>query len=129
MKKIILSIAIIAVSFATYAQEATSQKTDKKGGHHADRMEMRIEKMTESLSLSAEQQQQVKTVMTSQHEKMQAQRKANHEAFNNEMKSILSAEQYTKWVAHREEMKKLHQGKNRDKADCRKKCSKKKSKE
>lgn len=124
MKKIILSIAIIAASFTTYAQQATTKAYDHKDSHHEKGMEMRMEKMTASLSLTAEQQEKVKTVMSVQREKMQAQRKANHDAFDNEMKGILSDEQYTKWDAQRKEMKKNHG----DKANCKKQCAKKKSK-
>lgn len=121
MKKLILSIALIVGTLSTFAQGPKHDGARDKG----ERMEHRVEKMTESLALTAEQQEKVKSLMTSQREKMQAQRKANHEAFNGEMKNILSDEQYTKWVAQREEMKNHKQS---DKGKCEKKCSKKGSK-
>ena len=124
MKKLILSAVIIIGSFSTYSQEAT-KAPQHKGEHHGERMEMRFEKMSTSLELTPEQQEKVKALMASQKEKMHEQRKENHESFDKEMKNILTEEQYTKWVAEREEMKKAHESKSNEQNSCKKKDVKK----
>ena len=105
MKRLMLSIALIVGTLSTFAQRPPHDGVHNKGEH----MENRLEKMTESLSLTADQQVKVKSLMTTQKEKMKEERKENHEAFDKEMKNILSEEQYKKWVAQREEMKNKHQ--------------------
>ena len=103
MKRLMLSIALIVGTLSTYAQH--HGKSHDKGEH----MEKRLAKMTENLSLTADQQAKVKSLMTTQKEKMKEEKKENREEFDKEMKNILSDEQYTKWVAQCEEMRKKHQ--------------------
>ena len=110
MKKVII-VALLAIGLTGFAQEGKK----KKGHEHST--EMRLKKMTEELTLTAEQQKQ----MTSIIEEQQALKKANKENLDNKeankgkmkeiakkVEGILTPEQFKTWKSN---LKKGHQGK------------------
>ena len=147
MKKVFI-VAILALSLNSFAQ-------DRKEKHSRGEMEqmtpeqrnqLMVKKMTLELDLNAKQQEQVGKIMAEQsakREAMKAERKAKMEdakadrfemankmlddqiEMKNKMKSILSADQYTKWESQREKnrekmgermerWKEKHKGEKRD---------------
>lgn len=99
MKKVII-VALLAIGLTGFAQEGKK----KKGQEHTT--EMRLKKMTEELTLTADQQKQMSSII----EEQQALRKANKENPENKeankgkmkeigkkIKSILTPEQFEKW--------------------------------
>ncbi|MFA6700889.1 MAG: hypothetical protein WCS28_12075 [Thiomicrospira sp.] len=63
------------------------------------RHEKRLQRMTESLGLSGEQQAQLKTLMTERHQAMQQQRRE----YQQQLKAVLTEAQWQKWQAQKSE--------------------------
>jgi periplasmic protein CpxP/Spy len=124
MKKLLLTCAFL-FSVLTFAQ-----KKDLKNLTPEQRVELNFKNLTKALKLDNNQQQAVKEILTARSEKMQSlrgQRKANKEAgkkpteaeranfkneleaqradFDSKMKSILTPEQYSKWVERKAKQK------------------------
>lgn len=99
MKKVII-VALLAIGLTGFAQEGKK----KKGHEHTT--EMKLKKMTEELTLTADQQKQMSSII----EEQDALRKANKEnpenkeankgkmkEITNKIKSILTPEQLKTW--------------------------------
>lgn len=134
MKKLLIA-ALLFVGIASFAQDADQkpQREQRERLTPEQRNEKQLQKLTTELSLDANQQAQVKQLLAERSAKAEKFREAREakkdsdvkptaaerEAFKNElkaekdandakMKSILNADQYTKWHAL--------QDKNKDKA-------------
>jgi hypothetical protein len=129
MKKLFIA-ALLFVGIASFAQEINQKSTrdQKENLTPEQRNEKHLQKLTSELSLDKKQQDQVKQLLaerSAKAEKFRADRKdsktkptdAEREAFKKQMetekaandakmKSILNADQYTKWTA----LKKDHKG-------------------
>ncbi|TDD94425.1 hypothetical protein [Flavobacterium cellulosilyticum] len=78
MKKLIIA-ALLVVSVSTFAQESTGMKNKSDNGSREmrspeERNEARLKKMTADLNLDANQQAQIKLIITEQTSKMEAMR-------------------------------------------------------
>src|SRR5690606_1606198 len=98
MKKLILMIALV-VGVTTYAQD---RRMDKKQMS----VETKVEKMTVELDLTADQQAKVKEIYAKKAETKTTQtHKAGDDAFDKELRAILTPEQIRKWDAKKAEKK------------------------
>lgn len=123
MKNTIKFLAVALCMFVAVGVNAQEKKGDK------DFKKMRMERLSENLSLTAEQQQKVEALLEKQdiarektREARQEKMKTEKDAFKNDMKQILTDEQFTKF----EEMhaKKGKDGKMRGKMGKGKSCDK-----
>ncbi|WP_366186961.1 hypothetical protein [Flavobacterium ovatum] len=118
MKKLII-IALLAIGFTSFAQEGKK----KKGGGEAS-TEMRLKKMTEELSLNADQQKQLTPVLEEQASIMKAMKedpetkeenKGKMKENGKKIKGILTPEQFEKWQANMPKGKGKGQGEGKKK--------------
>ena len=102
MKKLLI-IALVAIGISGYAQDGK-----KKKGHEVT-TEMRLKKMTEELSLTADQQKQLTPVLEEQATIIKAikenpeskdENKAKMRESGKKIKAILTPEQFEKWKAN-----------------------------
>lgn len=116
MKKTVLILAVLVsgLSFAQQGKEGKEKFADRQEMRQ-ERQEKRLEKMKEELGLSDQQTEQIKALHEEfrkergeKREKMQkeraeiqkereAKRKKMHEKMDQEMKKILTPEQFKKW--------------------------------
>lgn len=108
MKKLWIAVLLMA-GMASFAQEAQAEKVCTKGEKKCPSTEKKLEKMTEELTLTPDQQTQIKGLLEAQKvikqeaaEKMEKE----HTAMDAKLKTILTAEQYTKWSENKKEGKK-----------------------
>ncbi|MGV3638224.1 MAG: hypothetical protein ACO1NQ_11345 [Flavobacteriales bacterium] len=115
MKKLMIIAALASMTVAAQAQEK-ARKTPE------ERAKARTERMTKELSLSPEQQAKVEAINLKYADQVEAVRaeheaertakrdaaKAMHDAHDAEMKAVLTPDQYTKWVAQKEEARAKH---------------------
>ena len=103
MKKLIV-VALLAIGLTGFAQEGKK----KKGGHEVT-TEMKVKKMTEELSLNADQQKQMTVVLDEQAAIMKAgkdnpdsreENKGKMKEIGKKVKGILTPEQFEKWKAN-----------------------------
>ncbi len=113
MKRLVLAIAFIGFGSFAMAQQKdfknlTPQQKEEMMAKKAEMKKQRMEKMKAELNLTDQQVNQINAL----HEKrmaehkaqaslQQADRKAKGEAMNQEMKKILTPEQYAKWEANK----------------------------
>lgn len=107
MKKLII-IALLAIGVTGFAQEGK-----KKKGHEVS-TEMRLKKMTEELSLNADQQKKMAGVLEEQaaikkaikeNPESKEENRGKMKETMKKMKEILSPEQFEKWKANMEQRK------------------------
>ncbi|GAA4374299.1 hypothetical protein [Hymenobacter koreensis] len=130
MKKMLLLLTVTALSFtAAQAQDqlAPNARKEARGGQgkHADRTpeqraDMQTQRLTKQLGLSADQQPKVRAIFLAQATEMQSLRgqmtpgSTDRQAMGQQMKAVmtrtdeqlktaLTAEQYTKYAAQRDE--------------------------
>lgn len=122
---------IVAV-LASMTLAAQAQEKDKKTPQ--ERAKARTEHMTKELALSPEQQAKVEAINLKYADQVEAVRsereaertakreaaKAMHDAHDAEMKAVLTADQYTKWVAKKQEAKAKHMEKRKQMREERK---------
>ena len=111
MKKIILSAAFLAWGTFAMAQQNTSKMQQKNPAQMEQKRQDKMKMMQSELNLSdvqmtkiqalqekkmAEKKAMAPRVQAERKSKMEAM-KANHDQWNNEMKQILTPEQYQKW--------------------------------
>ena len=115
MKKLMIIAALASMTVAAQAQEK-DRKTPQ------ERAKLRTEHMTKELELSPEQQAKVEAINLKYADRVEAVRaereaertakrdaaEAMHAAHDAEMKAVLTADQYTKWVAKKQEAKAKH---------------------
>lgn len=111
MKKIILSAAFLALGTFAMAQQNNSKMQQKDPAQMEQKRQDKMKMMQSELNLSDAQMTKIQAL---QEKKMAAKRamapqvqaerkskmeamKANHDQWNNEMKQILTPEQYQKW--------------------------------
>lgn len=131
MKKLFL-VALVVVSFTAFAQEGIGKPDKEAMGKLTpeQRTEKHLKKLTADLNLNANQQEQVKQILTEQGIKREAfkakreEYKANNlkptpeerealkskmqeekNAMDSKMKAILSPEQFEKWISIQEKKK------------------------
>lgn len=116
MKKLVLMIAMV-VGVTAFAQE-------KKGERKGFLTEDKVERLTNELNLTAEQQAKVRQVLEKKQELKKAERTeakatriADNEAFEKEMKSILTEEQIEKYNSKKEMKVDERSSKNKFKQD------------
>jgi periplasmic protein CpxP/Spy len=127
MKKLIL-VALLVVGITTFAQEKSEERKEKFTPEQ--RVDFQVKKMTKDLSLDTKQAEQVKNLLTQESQKREAKRaqfqairtngqkpteeqrkemrakmEAEKTVMNDEMKKILTADQYSKWQQKQEERK------------------------
>lgn len=122
---------IVAV-LASMTLAAQAQEKDKKTPQ--ERAKARTEHMTKALALSPEQQAKVEAINLKYADQVEAVRsereaertakreaaKAMHDAHDAEMKAVLTADQYTMWVAKKQEAKAKHMEKRKQMREERK---------
>lgn len=111
MKKIILNAAFLALGTFAMAQQNTSKMQQKDPAQMEQKRQDKMKMMQSELNLSdaqmtkiqalqdkkmAEKRAMAPQVQAERKSKMEAM-KANHDQWNNEMKQILTPEQYQKW--------------------------------
>lgn len=122
MKKLFL-VALLCVGITTFAQPKRERKPEKEKLSTEAKVEKQVDKLRADLSLNDKQVAEVKTLVTEQVTKREAKRaemQANKTAEKSEMKAkmmqeqnamkekmkkILTADQFTKWEANKEQMK------------------------
>lgn len=127
MKKLMIIAALASMTVAAQAQEK-DRKTPQ------ERAKLRTEHMTKELELSPEQQAKVEAINLKYADRVEAVRaereaertakreaaEAMHAAHDAEMKAVLTADQYTKWVAKKQEAKAKHLEKRKQMREDRK---------
>ncbi len=122
---------IVAV-LASMTLAAQAQEKEKRTPQ--ERAKARTEHMTKELALSPEQQAKVEAINLKYADQVEAVRsereaertakreaaKAMHDAHDAEMKAVLTADQYTKWVAKKQEAKAKHMEKRKQMREERK---------
>ncbi|AWG20094.1 hypothetical protein FFWV33_00450 [Flavobacterium faecale] len=102
MKKLFI-VALVAIGISGFAQEGK-----KKKGHEVT-TEMRVKKMTEELTLTADQQKQILPVLEEQatiqkamkdNPESKEENRAKMKEAGKKMKTILTPEQFEKWKAN-----------------------------
>ncbi len=100
--------ASLAFAPQIHAQPGAAQmsqaegKPGCRGKHQASaeqRHEKRLQRMTETLDLTGEQQAQLKTLMAERHQAMQQQRRE----YQQQLKAVLTEAQWQKWQAQKSE--------------------------
>ena len=139
MKNIIIALALV-FGMTTFAQERKMGKKNKEKLTPQERVEFQVKRLTKDLDLTTKQAEQVKSLMTKKSEVREAKKKEmdakrasgtkptaeEREAMKTrmqdevtslktEMKTILSAEQYTKWEQNFEDRKDKMMEKRADK--------------
>jgi len=118
MDKIIFSISLLLISLASFAQP--SDKTPQQ------RAQEKTQRLTSELSLTADQSTKVQNIFLQQETQaaaikskyassddksgMRAEMKPIHEQTDNSLKQVLTADQYTKYQAIKEQHKGEHGG-------------------
>lgn len=120
MKKLVLSLALIGFGTFAMAQQNSAPMRDSKD--HKEMMEKRkadhLAKMQKELNLTSSQVAQLKAMQEKHQAEREQQRMANQaqrqqkmdalkkdkQQMDNEMRKILTPEQYTKWHAKKQEM-------------------------
>ena len=122
MKKVVLAL-LLMVGLTVSAQDKPAEgKTCAKGEKSCKSPEQCVEKMTKALDLNADQQAKIKEIVAQK----QAKVKASHDEADAKIKTVLTAEQYTKWEGIKKEEC------SKDKKCCskgKKSCSKDKKEE
>lgn len=123
---------MIVALLASMTVAAQAQEKDRKTPQ--ERAKLRTEHMAKELALSPEQQAKVEAInlkYADQVEAVRAEREAErtakrdaaeamHAAHDAEMKAVLTADQYTKWVAKKQEAKAKHLEKRKQMREDRK---------
>ncbi|WPR72825.1 hypothetical protein SLW70_06775 [Flavobacterium sp. NG2] len=108
MKKLIV-VALLAIGLTGFAQEGKK----KKGGHEVS-TEMRVKKMTEELSLNADQQKKVAVLLEEQtairkavkeNPENKEENRAKMKENGKKLKEVLTPEQFEKWKANMDQRK------------------------
>ena len=127
MKKLMIVAALASMTLAAQAQEKEKRTPQ-------ERAKARTEHMTKELALSPDQQAKVEAINLKYADQVEAVRsereaertakreaaKAMHDAHDAEMKAVLTADQYTKWVAKKQEAKAKHMEKRKQMREERK---------
>ncbi|MBL7955372.1 MAG: hypothetical protein JNJ91_10060 [Flavobacteriales bacterium] len=127
MKKLMIVAVLASMTLAAQAQEKEKRTPQ-------ERAKARTEHMTKELALSPEQQAKVEAINLKYADQVEAVRsereaertakreaaKAMHDAHDAEMKAVLTADQYTKWVAKKQEAKAKHMEKRKQMREERK---------
>lgn len=121
MKKLVLCLALVSVGSFAMAQQTEKKHDAKTEQERKEMMEKRkaahLEEMQKELNLSTSQVAQIKELQAKHHAEREVQRKENQElkqqkmeafkkdkqVMDNEMRQILTPEQYAKWEAKRAE--------------------------
>lgn len=139
MKNLILALALV-FGVTTFAQERKMGKEDREKLTRQERVEFQVKRLTKELDLSTKQAEQVKTLMTKKSKVREAKKKEMDAkrasgtkptakeretmktkmqdevtSLKSEMKTILTAEQYTKWEQNFEDRKDKMMEKRADK--------------
>jgi Spy/CpxP family protein refolding chaperone len=93
---------IVGGVVVSQAPEALARYSEKKAGKFETRREHRLQKMTENLDLTADQQDKIRSIFGEQHSKMKAIREETHR----KILAVLTPEQEEKFKKLREEKKK-----------------------
>ena len=127
-KKLILAFSIFTASLAVNINSATAQEADSQNIAQQDltpeqRTTKQVQRMTKALSLTNEQVAQIQPIVLQLHQKRDALRNAQDKraamkemwslvaAQDEKMKTILNADQLTKYEDIKEEMREKTRGK------------------
>jgi protein CpxP len=110
MKKLIIAL-VFGMGLTGFAQESTTKpnKAHMEKMTPEQRQQKHLEKLTKELTLDTKQQDQIGKILAEKSAKMKElkmQMEAEKAAADTKMKAVLSADQYQKWTAMREENKK-----------------------
>lgn len=133
MKKLVLAAFIGLGSFAMAQQGSplTPQQKEERQAKRAEMHQQRMNEMKQELGLSDSQVAQInalqdkrKAEMKTKMDAQKAERKAKNKAADDEMRKILSPDQYTKWQASRkakmEKRKEMMKNRGMDKGGMKK---------
>ena len=98
MNKLTTVLAAAILGTSAFAVIASPDDGDRES-RHQERMERRMQHMTEYLGLSNDQQDKIKSMYDQDKEE----RKARREVMHQQLESVLTSEQREKWQKHREE--------------------------
>jgi Spy/CpxP family protein refolding chaperone len=111
MKKLVLAIAFIGMGSFVMAQQSplTAQQKADRQAKKTEMHDKRMSKMQQELGLTDSQVAQINALQDKRKGEMKANmqaqtadRRAQNQAANDEMKRILTPDQYTKWQANRQ---------------------------
>ena len=118
MKKLVLAIAFIGMGSFVMAQQSplTAQQKADRQAKKTEMHDKRMSKMQQELGLTDSQVAQINALQDKRKGEMKANmqaqtadRRAQNQAANDEMKRILTPDQYTKWQANAAVVKLLAQ--------------------
>ena len=121
MKKLVLMFLLAVPALLVTAQSEQSPASQDRVVEVSKKIEKRVAKLTQELDLNSEQQAEIKKMMMEVANDRRAQadaRKMKKEAYDEQLKSILSEEQYAKM----KEMRKAEKGKMKEKRGERRKA-------
>ena len=122
MKKVIVA-ALLVVGMTAFAQEKEGKKAGREKLTSEQRVDFQVKRLTKDLDLNEKQIKDVRVLVSKEVEKreakraamkdlnekkreeMKAQREAEQAGVSEDMRKILTAEQYAKWGKSREEKK------------------------
>lgn len=141
MKNLILALALV-FGITTFAQERKMVKDDRAKLTPQERVDFQVKRLTKELDLTTKQADQVKLLMTKKSEAREAHKKEMEakrasgtkptteereamktkmqeevSSLKKEMKTILTADQYTKWEQNFEERKEKMMEKREDRRE------------
>jgi Spy/CpxP family protein refolding chaperone len=139
MKRFMLIGMVLVFSLSVFGQETTPQKRERQAPDPKARQEQMLNKMTEELTLTTEQVSKIKVVMEKRQEAIDKERaamrqsreegvkaervdqqarmekmKAESDAYNNEIKALLTPEQAKKYDEMLEKQRERMQNRNGD---------------
>lgn len=119
----LLAVAVACCGTALYAQDNMSQSGGQmaQGGHHMPSPEQRLQHMTKTLNLTADQQTKIKPMLEDEQQKMESLHQDTsmsrqdrmskmqeiRQSTDEQIKGVLTPEQQTKW---QQEMQNHHGG-------------------
>jgi hypothetical protein len=131
MKKLMMALAVMTMGMTAFAQESPAAREDRPRMSTEERAKARTQRMAKDLGLSAEQLARVEALnlkhakegeaMRASDEKERAMRRAEMKdrkaAYETELKTVLTPEQFTKWEAKKDEMKAKHREKRMERRE------------
>ena len=131
MKKMIMALAAMTIGLNAVAQDKQARKVDRPRMSTEERVKARTERMTKDLGLSAEQAGRVEALDHKQAMEAEGARAANEKernerraemkdrqaAYEKELKTVLTPEQFTKWQAKKGEVKAKHREKRTERRE------------
>lgn len=104
-KTLAVAAALVATLAVSGVAVAGGKNCGGRGGHHGEMGGKHLQRLSDKLELSEDQQSQVETIMQANRERRQQQHEQNREALKTELAGVLSAEQLEQFEAMMEKRK------------------------